>query len=76
MGRSIREDDFKKAQRIGSPGPGAYRADSTISHSAVKLDAPKFGFGTQDRNKLSMVGQVVSPGPGAYQHKHVVGHEG
>jgi hypothetical protein len=56
MGRSIRDDDFKKAQRVGSPGPGAYRADSTIAHSALKLDAPKFGFGTQDRNKLSMVG--------------------
>ena len=42
--------------RVGSPGPGAYRYDTTISHSALKLDAPVFGFGTADRNKGGAVG--------------------
>ena len=46
IGTSRRDDDFKTAVRVGSPGPAAYRIGSTLSHSAVKLDAPVFGFGT------------------------------
>jgi hypothetical protein len=76
IGTSTRDDEFKKAKRIGSPGPGAYRHDNTIAHSALKQDAPIFGFGTADRNKLACVGEIVSPGPGAYQHKLSVGVDG
>ena len=76
IGTSRRDDDMKRAQKIGSPGPGTYRYDATISHSALKQDAPIFGFGTADRNKMASVGQVVSPGPGAYKHRDVVGMEG
>ncbi len=56
IGTSRRDDDIKRAMRIGSPGPGAYRYDTAISHSALKLDAPRFGFGTADRNKIASVG--------------------
>ena len=76
IGTSQRDDDFKKAARVGSPGPGTYRYDHTIAHSALKLDAPKYGFGTADKNKLNGVGENVSPGPGAYNHKLIVGVEG
>ena len=76
IGTSTRDDDFKRAQRVGSPGPGNYRYDTTIVHSALKKDAPKFGFGTADRNKLACVGSVVSPGPGAYNYKKIIGVEG
>lgn len=62
--------------KVGSPGPGTYRYDSTIAHSALKLDAPKFGFGTADRDKNISVGRVVSPGPGSYQHRHIIGNDG
>ncbi len=76
IGTSQRDDDIKRAQRAGSPGPGTYRYDTTISHSALKQDAPKFGFGTADRNKMMGVGRNMSPGPGAYNHKDVIGVEG
>ena len=46
IGTSIRDNDYQKAKRVGSPGPGAYRHDNTIVHSALKTDAPVFGFGT------------------------------
>ena len=36
MGTSTRYDDFKKAARVGSPGPGTYRYDTTIAHSALR----------------------------------------
>lgn len=26
IGTGLRDDDFKRAVRVGSPGPGAYRA--------------------------------------------------
>ena len=32
--------------RAGSPGPGHYSMGTTITHSAIKQDAPIFGFGT------------------------------
>ena len=66
IGTSQRDDDIKRAKRLGSPGPGSYRYDTTIAHSALKQDAPKFGFGTSDRKKNLAVGSVVSPGPGQY----------
>jgi hypothetical protein len=40
------------------------------------LDAPKYGFGTGDRNKVAGTGQSLSPGPGAYRHKEIVGFDG
>ena len=59
--------------RVGSPGPGAYRTNNTITHCAIKTDAPIYGFGTQDRDYIASVGKVLSPGPGAYNHKIVIG---
>ncbi|CDW90416.1 triosephosphate isomerase [Stylonychia lemnae] len=76
IGTSQRDDDIKRAKRLGSPGPGTYRYDNTIVHSALRQDAPKFGFGTADRDKNPGVGTVVSPGPGSYQHKQIMGHDG
>lgn len=76
IGTSKRDDDYQKAKRLGSPGPGTYRHDNTIVHSALKLDAPRFGFGTADKDKNLSVGRVVSPGPGAYEAKKVVGFDG
>lgn len=52
--------------RPGSPGPGAYRTDTHLAHSTVKLDAPRYGFGTQDRDKFGSFTTTLSPGPGAY----------
>ena len=46
IGTSTRDDDFKKAERVGSPGPGAYRSLQMLSNCSIKQDAPKFGFGT------------------------------
>lgn len=56
IGTSKRDDDIQRAARAGSPGPGAYRHDFTISHSVLKLDAPKYGFGTSDRDKAHFAG--------------------
>lgn len=36
IGTSQRDDDIRRAKRIGSPGPGTYRYDSTIAHSTLK----------------------------------------
>jgi hypothetical protein len=41
----------------------------------LKSDAPRFGFGSADKDKNFAAGKVVSPGPGAYEHKRVVGVE-
>lgn len=77
IGTSRRDDDIKKAVRVGSPGPGAYRYDSTIQHSALKSDAPKYGFGTADRNKgPGSIDKKLVPGPGAYNFKTIIGVEG
>ena len=61
---------------MGSPGPGTYRYDTTIAHSTLKQDAPRFGFGTADRDRNPSVGRVVSPGPGSYRHREVMGNDG
>lgn len=76
IGTSTRDDDFNRAARVGSPGPGAYRATQTLVHCPIKLDAPVYGFGTQNRDKMHFAGQVLSPGPGAYNHKQIIGRDG
>jgi hypothetical protein len=76
IGTSIRDDEFKKAIRIGSPGPGAYRTATHLVHSANKTDSPVFGFGTSSRDNMPFAGKIVSPGPGAYNHKESVGRDG
>lgn len=76
IGTSQRDDDIRRATRLGTPGPGAYRENKTLVHCAVKNDAPIYGFGTQSRDKMAFAGQVYSPGPGAYNHKESVGRDG
>ena len=76
IGTSQRDDDLRKAMRVGSPGPGHYRATQTIAHCPNKQDAPVYGFGTQNRDYIASVGKVLSPGPGAYNAKIVIGQDG
>lgn len=64
IGTGKRDDEFQRARRVGSPGPGAYTISRALHHSAVRLDAPRFGFGTQSRNKHSQSSSNLSPGPG------------
>lgn len=72
IGRSQRSGDL----RPKSPGPGAYNGMTTLAHCATKQDAPRYGFGTGNREKIAAFGNVFSPGPGAYNHKEITGKDG
>ncbi|CAI2363649.1 unnamed protein product [Moneuplotes crassus] len=60
---------FGKQKRVysidrNSPGPAQY----LTSTNYTKTSAPKFGFGTDNKNTNKKY-KVTSPGPGAYNHK-------
>ena len=75
-------EESKRGPRFGSqvrnnslsgpaPGPGAYEQHT----ETLKQASPKFGFGTQSRDKAFKV-RHFSPGPGAYQLPGLVGPTG
>jgi hypothetical protein len=75
---SIRSAKFGtgKRQSLGntsfSPAPGEHNPD----FSKVKRSAPKFGFGSGNRDSGENIKAKNFPGPGNYQLKPLVGNEG
>ena len=52
-----------------SPGPGNY----TVEKFASDNKGPKFGFGTDVKDKFSKTLHSTGPGPGFYNEKNVLG---
>lgn len=52
-----------------SPGPGSYKVDKF----AKENDGPKFGFGTDIKDKFYRTVTNSGPGPGFYNEKKVMG---
>mmetsp|Transcript_20986 Transcript_20986/g.28230 ORF Transcript_20986/g.28230 Transcript_20986/m.28230 type:complete len:112 (+) Transcript_20986:86-421(+) len=61
-------DGGKEAR--GKPGPGVYSANP----ANVQRAAPKYGFGTDERDELSKV-HPKTPGPGQYMARTFTGFE-
>lgn len=67
IGSDIRKGHFLRTAGHTNPGPGSYKNISFVDKHA----APKFGFGSSQREKnymqLSKMGSLNQPGPGSYK---------
>ena len=71
-----KRDTSVNLKSVYSPGPSQ---GVEVGKFASKNDAPKYGFGSEPRDKgyiQRAKAQRMQPGPGDYNHKNIVGKDG